>query len=194
MKDELDLVSSRSHWVDAESTSDPHSNRGAIVSTEPPIPQRPTAAMNVSTENDTNPVVSSAAADRPTKSTGELLQDLSFQIIDLVHDELALAKAEMSEKVKKLGVGAGMFGGSALFGIFALASLIAAAIAGIGGVLSIWAAALIVGGGLAALAGTFAVWGRSEVERGSPPVPEEAMNSTKEDVTWLKTQARSAKP
>jgi uncharacterized membrane protein YqjE len=163
------------------------------VSTDPPTPQRPTDAMNVSTEKGANPVLSSVAADRPTKSTGELLQDLSSQLIDLVHDEVALAKAEMSEKAKKLGVGAGMFGGSALFGIFALAALIAAAIAAIGGVLPIWAAALIVGGGLAALAGTFAVWGRSEVKRGSPPVPEGAMNSTKEDVTWLKTQARSAK-
>jgi uncharacterized membrane protein YqjE len=165
------------------------------VSTEPP-PRTTTsaAAMNIRTETDATPQVSHAGADRSTKSTGELLQDLASQITDLVHDEVALAKAEMSEKVNKLGVGAGMFGGSALLGVFALAALIAAAIAAISGVLPIWAAALIVGGGLAAGAGILVVWGRSELKRGSPPVPQEAMNSTKEDVTWLKTQARSAKP
>jgi uncharacterized membrane protein YqjE len=150
--------------------------------------------MNISTEKDTNTKVSPTAADKSTKSTGELLQDLASQITDLVHDEVALAKAEMSGKAKQLGFGAGMFGGSALFGVFALAALVAAAIAAIAGVLPIWAAALIVGGGLAAVAGICATWGRSEVKRGSPPVPQEAMNSTKEDVTWLKTQARSAKP
>ncbi|HEY2564129.1 MAG TPA: phage holin family protein [Acidimicrobiales bacterium] len=165
------------------------------MNTEPPPPTTTSAAaMNIRTEKDANPQVSPAGADKLTKSTGELLQDLASQITDLIHDEVELAKAEMSEKVKTLGVGAGMFGGSALMGIFAGAALIAAAIAALAGVLSIWAAALIVGGGLAAVAGILALWGKSEVERASPPVPQKAMNSTKEDVTWLKTQARSAKP
>lgn len=60
----------------------------------------------------------------------------------------------MSEKAKRFGVGTGI-GGAALCAVFALAALIAAAIAAIGGVLPVWAAALIVAGALAALAGIF---------------------------------------
>lgn len=132
--------------------------------------------------------------DPHDKSTAELLKDLSSQMTDLVHQELELAKAEVSEKTKKLGVGAGMFGGAGLLGLAALGALVAAAIAGIGEVVPIWAAALIVAGGLLAIAAVLALRGMSQVKRGSPPLPQEAIDSTKEDVAWLKTQAKSAKP
>jgi len=148
----------------------------------------------LATEKGAIPPVSTAGAEPATKSTGDLLKDLSSQVTDLVHEELALAKLEMSEKAKKFGVGTGMFGGGALCAVFALAALVAAAIAAIGGVLPIWAAALVVAGGLAALAGVLALGGKSELKRGSPPLPEQAINSTKEDVTWLKTRVNSAKP
>lgn len=153
-----------------------------------------TSPATVATDKGTIPRASTVGAEPATKSTSDLLQDLTSQVTALVHEEVELAKAEMSEKAKKLGIGAGMFGGAALCAVFSLAALIAAAIAAIGGLLPIWAAALIVGGVLAALAGVLALGGRSEVKQGSPPVPEEAINSSKEDVTWLKARVNSAKP
>lgn len=128
------------------------------------------------------------------KSTAELLRDLANELTSLVHDEIELAKVELAEKAKKVGVGAGMFGGAAVVGLLAGGALVTAAIAGIATALSVWLSALIVGGALLLVAGVLALTGGTEVAKGTPPIPEEAIQSTKEDVEWLKTQARSAKP
>jgi uncharacterized membrane protein YqjE len=164
------------------------------VSTEVPTTSLSAETISASAQKEAIPLSSTATADWASKSTGDLLKDLSSQVTHLVHDEVALAKAEMTEKAAKLGAGAGMLGGAAVFGIFALAALIAAAIAALSGVLSIWAAALIVAGCLTLVAGVLALSGKSEVKQGSPPVPKAAITSTKEDVKWLKIQAQSAKP
>ncbi len=128
------------------------------------------------------------------KSTADLLKDLSNELTTLVHQEIELAKVELTEKTKRVGAGAGMFGGAAVVGLFGGGALVAAAIAGIATALSVWLSALIVGGVLLLLAGVLALTGRTEVARGTPPIPEQALESSKEDVEWLKTQARSAKP
>ena len=60
--------------------------------------------------------------------------------------------------------------------------------------MAVWLAALIVTAILLAIAGVLALIGKGEVRQGAPPVPAEAVESTKEDVAWLKTQAQSAKP
>ncbi len=133
-------------------------------------------------------------AQSQDKTTADLLRTLSTQVTTLVHQEMELAKAELSEKTKKFGVGAGMFGAAGIIGILATATLIAAAVAGIATVLSVWLSILIVGAFLLVVAGILAITGVTEVAQGTPPIPEEALESTKEDVTWLKTQARSAKP
>jgi hypothetical protein len=128
------------------------------------------------------------------KGTAELLKILSTQITELVHQEAELARAELSKKTKKFGLGAGIFGMAGGLGLLGAGALVAAAIAGIATVLSVWAASLIVGGALLAGAGMAALTGLTEIAQGTPPLPEEAIESTKEDLTWLKTQARSARP
>jgi hypothetical protein len=128
------------------------------------------------------------------KPAAALLKDLSVQLTTLVHEEMELAKAELAQKGKRIGLGAGIFGGAGAIGFLAAASFVAAAIAGIATVLPVWAAALIIGGALAAAGGTFALVGLNEMAEANPPIPQAAMRSTKEDVEWLKTQARSAKP
>ncbi len=128
------------------------------------------------------------------KSTADLLKDLSNELTTLVHQEIDLAKVELIEKTKRVGAGAGMFGGAAVVGLFGGGALVAAVIAGIATALSVWLSALIVGGALLLLAGVLALTGRTEVARGTPPIPEQAIESSKEDVEWLRTQARSAKP
>jgi len=127
------------------------------------------------------------------KSTADLLRDLSNELTTLVHEEVALAKTELSEKTKRMGAGAGLFGGAAVLGLLGAGALVAAAIAGIATALSVWLSALIVGGVLLVIAGVLSLTGRSEVSRATPPIPEEAIQSSKEDVEWLKTQARSAR-
>lgn len=49
------------------------------------------------------------------KSIPELMRELADETATLVHQELDLAKTEMTEKAREIGVGAGMFGAAGLF-------------------------------------------------------------------------------
>lgn len=135
-----------------------------------------------------------SSTDLQAKTTAELLKTLSNQVTALVHQEVELAKAELVGKTKKVGLGVGIFGTAGVVGVLGGATLVAAAIAGIATALSVWLSILIVGAFLVVVAGILAIAGVTELAGGTPPIPEEALESTKEDVTWLKTQARSAKP
>jgi len=122
-----------------------------------------------------------------------LMKDLSQQTTTLVRQEIELAKAEMSEKGKQVGIGAGAFGGAALVGLYAVGALTAAIILALSTAVDGWLAALIVGVVYAAVAGVLAVVGKNRTQAGAPPVPERAISSTKEDVEWAKTRAKSAR-
>jgi uncharacterized membrane protein YqjE len=126
------------------------------------------------------------------RSTGELLKELSEQTSTLVRQELELAKAEMAEKGKQAGMGAGMFGGAGLFGLLAMIALTACFIVALDHVVTDWLAALIVAAVYAAIAGVLALTGRNKVREASPAVPEQTVETVKEDVEWAKTQRQSA--
>jgi uncharacterized membrane protein YqjE len=128
--------------------------------------------------------------DRPI---GDLLKELSNQTTTLVRQELELAKAEMAEKGKQAGLGAGMFGGAGLFGLLALGALTTCLIAALATGIDLWLAALIVALVYAAIAGVLALAGRKKTQEATPPAPEQAIESTKEDVQWAKTRAKSAR-
>jgi hypothetical protein len=117
---------------------------------------------------------------------GELVARLSDDTVRLVRDEIRLARAEMSQKAKAARVGAGLFGGAGVFAVYGLGVLVAAAVIGLSIVVASWAAALIVAGALFVLAGTAALAGRKEFDSVGPPLPTEAVQSTKEDVDELK--------
>src|SRR3954454_2564779 len=128
--------------------------------------------------------------DRPI---GDLLRQLSEQTTTLVRQELELAKAEVSEKGKKAGTGAGMFGGGGVSGLLGLGALPAAAITLLDNAMSTQLAALIVSVVWFAIAGVLALQGRNKVQEAGPPVPEQATESVKEDVQWAKTRAQSGR-
>jgi len=128
--------------------------------------------------------------DRPMP---ELLKDLSEHTTTLVRQEIELAKAEMTAKGKQVGIGAGAFGGAAVVGLYAFGALTACLILALSLAVDAWLAALIVGVVYAAVAGVLALIGRNKTQAGAPPVPERAISSTKEDVEWAKTRAKSAR-
>ena len=128
--------------------------------------------------------------DRPT---GELLRDLSDHTTTLVKQEMELAKAELQEKGKQAGLGAGMFGGAGLFGVGAFAALTVCLIAALDQAMEIWLAALVVAVAYAVIAAVLAMTGKQKVKQAVPPVPEQAKDSVKEDMEWAKTQARSGR-
>ena len=133
---------------------------------------------------------SSELKERPI---GELLKQLSEETTTLVRQELELAKAEVTEKGKKAGVGAGMFGGAGVSALLGLGALTAALIAALDTAMPTWLAALIVGLLWLGVAGVLAMQGKNKVQEATPPVPEQATESVKEDVQWAKTRAQSAR-
>ena len=126
-------------------------------------------------------------------SLSELVQQLSEQTSRLAHQEVELAKAELTAKGKRAGIGAGMFGGAGVFGLYGLGALIAAAILALATAVAAWLAALIVASVLGAIAGVLALQGRRQVREATPPVPEQATESVKEDVEVIKTRAQEAR-
>jgi uncharacterized membrane protein YqjE len=131
--------------------------------------------------------------DLRERPIGELLKQLSQETTTLVKQELDLAKAEVAQKGQQAGKGAGMFGGAGVMGLMALGSFTAFLILLLDGAMPNWAAALVVTAVYAAIAGLLALQGRNKLKEATPPVPEQAVESVKEDVQWAKTQTQSGR-
>ena len=118
------------------------------------------------------------AGERPAGLGGaaKLVADKASAIVRL---ELALAAAELKQKLFRLGLGLGLVVGAALFGLFALGFLLATIAAALATFLSTWLALLIVAGGLLLLAAVLGAIGARNLSKGSPPVPEQAIAEAK---------------
>jgi membrane protein len=124
---------------------------------------------------------------------GELVKQLSEQTSRLVRAEVELAKAELAQKGKQAGIGAGMFGGAGIFGVYGFGALTAAIIAVLATAMATWLAALIVAVVYFAIAGVAALMGKNRVRQAGPPVPEEAIATTKADVDVTKARVKEAR-
>jgi hypothetical protein len=127
------------------------------------------------------------------RSLSELSRRLAEQTSALARKEIELAKAELALKGKRLGIGAGAFGAAGLAGLYALGALTAAAILALAIVVDAWLAALIVALVYGAVAGVLALAGKQKVEEATPPVPEQAIESTKTDVQHTTQRAKEAR-
>src|SRR4051812_33945963 len=115
------------------------------------------------------------------KPTAELVKDISDQATRLVRSEIELAKAELAAKGKQAGIGAGMFGGAGLLAVFGFGAPPAAATPALAPAVAAWLAALIVAVVSFATAGIAALLGKGGVQKATPPVPERALDSTRQD-------------
>ncbi|MGN6187617.1 MAG: phage holin family protein [Conexibacter sp.] len=131
--------------------------------------------------------------DLRDESIAELVKRLADQTNTLVHQEMELAKAELTEKGKVAGQGAGLLGAAALVGLLAAGALTACLIALLQTAIDhTWLAALIVAVVYAAIAIPLALRGRDRIRAATPPAPEKTIESVKEDAEWAKTRTRSA--
>jgi hypothetical protein len=137
------------------------------------------------------PEDSSATAGE--RSLSDLVKQLSEQSTRLARMEVELAKAELQQKGKQLGIGAGAFGGAAAIALYAMAALTATFILALAEGVDGWLAALIVALAYAAIAGVLALVGRSRVQAGTPPAPERAIESSREDIEAAKRSAKGAR-
>jgi uncharacterized membrane protein YqjE len=137
----------------------------------------------------TGPNGSNPAGDA---SLADLTRRLSDQTKLLVQQEVELAKAELSETGKRAGMGAGMFGGAGLFGLFAFATLTTCLILALSEAVAPWLAALIVTLVYGAVAGVLALTGKKKVQEATPPMPE-TVETVKDDVAWTKQRAQAGR-
>jgi hypothetical protein len=141
--------------------------------------------------NQPTPGTGASGAETPAPapenaSTAQLLASLSDQVTRLVRDEVRLAQAEVTTKAKRLGVGAGLFGGAGLVALLGLNALITAAILGLGNVIPGWLAGILIAVVLFAIAGVLALIGKKDVQQATPPLPTETIESVKTDVATVK--------
>jgi uncharacterized membrane protein YqjE len=120
-------------------------------------------------------------------SIGDLLKQLSQDTSTLVRQEMALARAELTEQGKRAGTGAGMLGGAGVAGLLTLGALTATVIGVLDTAMAFWLAALIVTVVWAAIAGVLALQGRNKIKEAGPPAPQ-TVETVKEDVRWAKTR------
>ncbi|HEX3328572.1 MAG TPA: phage holin family protein [Gaiellales bacterium] len=136
--------------------------------------------------------MSKVEGDKRSESTAELVKDLSREVSELVRQEIALARAEMMQKGRKAGRGAGMLSGAAVLALAAVGGSMATLILVLDLVMPAWLAALIVTAAYAAVAAVLGLRGKEEISEAGPPAPEQTVESVKEDVQWAKTRATSS--
>ena len=128
--------------------------------------------------------------EHETPGLGATVKSVSERASSLVRLELELAALELKRKAAKLGVGIGLFLAAALLLAYALGFGLAAAAAGIATALPVWAALLIVTVGIVLLAAILVLIGRNSVEKGTPPLPEQAIAEAKLTTEALKGNGR----
>lgn len=122
------------------------------------------------------------------RSLGELFADLSRETSELVREEVALAKTEMTHKASEVGKDMGFLavGGAVVYAGFL--AIIAAIIVGLGQLgMTWWLSAGIVGIVVAAI-GAFLVWKGMESLKRTNLAPTKTLDTLKEDATWAKEQ------
>jgi Putative Actinobacterial Holin-X, holin superfamily III len=132
-------------------------------------------------------------ADLRERPIGEIAGELTRDLSLLVRQELELAKAEMAEKGRVAAPGLGMLGGAGVAGLMAAGAITACSILVLAIFLPEWVAALLVGAVLAAVAYALAKRGKAQVKKAGVPIPEQTIETVKEDMEWAKTRATSAR-
>jgi len=123
------------------------------------------------------------------RSITTLLSDLASETILLIRQEVALMKAELSEKFSRIGQGVGALGAGALIAFSGWLVLLAAAVLGLATVVPAWLAALIVALVVLAIAGVLFFIGKNRFDADSL-TPRRTLRSLREDEEWLRDRLR----
>ena len=164
----------------------------------------------MATSNHTS---ASREAELRDQSTGELVKQLANEtttlvrqeleyarseasrigeaVVTLARQELQLAKAELAEKGRTAGPGFGMIGAAGAAGLLAAGTATACVVLALDGVMPNWLAALVAALAWGVVAGVLYPMGKGRVEEAGPLVPEQAVETFKEDIEWAKTQIGS---
>ena len=146
--------------------------------------------MTAHTPSQATPTGTSLSSDSANATTGELITRLSSQVSELVRGEIALAKAELAQKGKRAGIGAGLAGAAGVLALYGVGALITTVIAALALVLPVWASALIVAVVIFVVAGVLGLLGKNQIQRATPPMPENTVESVKRDVATVQERIK----
>ena len=122
-------------------------------------------------------------------SLGELIGRLSSELGDLLRSEMELARVEIREEASKAGKAAGVLGAGGLIAYLGLALVAMAAAWGLAEVVDAGWAFLIVGLVVGAIGAVLVLMGRDRL-KAVQPVPEETVETLKEDAQWARAQVK----
>jgi Putative Actinobacterial Holin-X, holin superfamily III len=126
-----------------------------------------------------------AARPRPERSAALLLSDLASEAGMLVRQEIALFKAELHQKLVRLGQGVGALAAGGLMAFSGWLALLAAAVLGLSNFVAPWIAALIVGVVALTLGAGLLFFGRSRIGAAAL-IPRRTLSSLREDAAWIR--------
>jgi uncharacterized membrane protein YqjE len=122
-------------------------------------------------------------------SLGELFGTLTSDLGELVRSEMELARVEIREEAAKAGRAAGLLAAGGLIAYLGLGLLAMAAAWGLAEVVDAGWAFLIVGLVVAAIGAVVVIKGRDQL-REVRPVPDETVETLKEDARWARAQVK----
>jgi hypothetical protein len=120
---------------------------------------------------------------------GAAIKNVREHATTLAGLEAELAKLELQKKLGALGAGVALLVGAVILVLYGLGFAFATLAAGLATFLPTWAAILIVTLLLFLLAVVLAAVGRSQVRKGTPPVPEQAIEEARKTQEALKSNA-----
>ncbi|MDQ4145045.1 MAG: phage holin family protein [Actinomycetota bacterium] len=113
------------------------------------------------------------------RELADVIRDVSQETTTLLRQELQLATAELAQKGKTAGIGAGMFGGAAVMGLLTAGAFTSLLILALSLLVAPWLAALIVTALYGAITAVLALTGRKKVQEATPLVPSQAIETAK---------------
>jgi len=130
---------------------------------------------------------------RDNRSTSELIHAVTEQSRRLIRQEMALARAELTEKGAQAGFGIGLFGAAGLLSLYGLGALTAGGILLLSTAMKAWIAAAIIAGAILIVAGAAALIGKARLARAAPPAPEATIETAKQDVATIRASIREGR-
>jgi hypothetical protein len=127
------------------------------------------------------------AERRNNLGVGAAVKQVAEHASAIARLEMELAQLELKRKIANLGLGIALAIAAAVFGLFALGFGLAAGAAALATFLDTWLALLIIFGGLLLIALILGLVGLGRIKRGTPPVPEQAIDEAKRTTAALKS-------
>jgi hypothetical protein len=124
------------------------------------------------------------------QSVGAAVKEVAERASSIVHLEIELATLELKRKARSLGLGIGLAIAAAVILLFTVGFAYAAAAAALALVMPTWAALLVVTGILFLQVALLGLLALNRIQKGTPPLPEQAIQEAKLTTEALKSNGR----